>query len=286
MHILITGGQGYIGSHLTKAFLESGHAVTTLDTGFNTKPVPDLGKYNGKLVRHQASIANPDAVGRALQGVDVIYHLAARSDWENSPRHPLRLVETNVQGTATVLAMARKAGVDKVIVTSDVAVYGNLVGAKPTDPCIPVNMYGASKLAAEAVCRGFYQLGMEIIILRLASVYGRSGSCSVINKFVGGHDIIYGDGDQTRDFIFIDDVINALVNSFKWDPNIYNIATGEEVSINGLWHILRPVEEPTYVAPVVDEVFRFCGNIDSTPWRPDTLLSNLDGEAIRQHCLG
>ena len=135
MHILITGCQGYIGSHLTKSFLDAGHTVTTLDNCFNAKSsIFDFTTYNGRLIRHQASVANPDAVGRALQGVDVIYHLAARTDWENAPRHPLRLFETNVQGTATVLTMARKAGVDKVIFTSDAAVYGNIIGARPTDP--------------------------------------------------------------------------------------------------------------------------------------------------------
>lgn len=288
MHALITGGQGYIGYHLTRALLEKGYAVTTLDTGFSAKPVALL-QHNGRLVRHQASVANPDAVGRALQGVDVVFHLAARYDWDISPRHPLRLFETNTMGTATVLAMARKAGVDRVIFTSSAEVYGNIVGAKPTDPCVPVTMFGASKLAAEAVCRGFYQQGMEIIILRLYNVYGREGSCSVVDKFINGANTIYGDGMQTRDFVHIDDVVRALVNAMDWDSNIYNIATGEEITINGLWTLTHPPEwQPVYDLEYdtgQQEIHRSCGDISTTPWKPKVLISELTGDGIRQRCL-
>lgn len=282
MHILITGGQGYIGTHLAKALLSAGHTVTTLDNGFNSKHI-DCGNHNGRLIRHQASVANPDAVGRALQGIDLVYHLAARHDWDASPRHPLRLVETNVQGTATVLTMARKVGIDRVIIASDAAVYGNIVGATPTDPCVPVSMYGASKLAAEAVCRGFHQAGLDIVLLRFYNVYGK-GSESVVDKFCNGASVIYDDGDQTRDFVYIDDAVKALINAINFDPNIYNVATGEEVTINGLWQMLRPGETPTYKPAPQAEIYRSCGDISMTPWQPEILLSAQSGEHIRQLC--
>lgn len=284
MKILITGGEGYIGSWLTKKFLDDGHIVTTLDNCSNTKPIFNFTKYSHRLIRHQASTSNPDAVGRAMQGVNVIYHLAARYDWENVPRHALRLVETNVQGTATVLTMARKVGVDKVIIASSSEVYGNIINAKPTDPCTPVNMVGATKLAAEAICRGFYQTGLDVIILRLYNVWGGNNSISVVNKFATGDGIIYGDGYQTRDFVHINDVIKALQASLNWDPNIYNIATGEEITINGLWHIINPDLSPKYKSDAIigyEELHRSCGNIDATPWKPDILMSQLNSETIR-----
>lgn len=286
MHALITGGQGYIGSHLAKALCDSGHTVTTLDTGLNAKHI----QLNGHVIRHQASVANPDAVGRALEGVDIIYHLAARFDWDaRSYRHPLRLFETNVQGTATVLAMALKMGIDRVIFTSSAEVYGNIVGAQPTDPCVPVNMLGASKLAAEAACRGYYQMGMEVIILRLYSIWGGEGSCSVVNKFSNGHAVVNGDGMQTRDFVHISDVVRALMSAANWDSNIYNIATEEETTISGLWSLIHPQSSPAYdldYDPGYQELHRSCGDISGTPWKPEVLLSNLDGDAIRQRCLG
>lgn len=286
MHALITGGQGYIGYHLAKALMARGHAVTTLDTGFNARQPLHL---NGRVARYQASVANPDAVGRALQGVDVVYHLAARHDWENSPRHPLRLFETNTLGTATVLAMAGKVGVDRVIFASSAEVYGNIVGAKPTDPCVPVNMFGASKLAAEAVCRGFYQQGMEIVILRLYNVWGKAGSCSVVDRFLQGADVIYGDGMQTRDFVYVDDVVRALIGAIDWDSNIYNIATGEETTINGLWALMHPPEwQPRYDLDYQtgqQELHRSCGDISATPWKPEVRISELDANGIKQRCL-
>lgn len=284
MHVLITGGQGYIGSYLARAFLDAGHIVTTLDSTFNSKRIFDYKEYGSRLVRHQASVANPDAVGRAMDGVNVVYHLADRHDWENSPRHPLRLFETNVLGTATVLSMARNAGVDKVMFSSSTGVYGNLVGAKPVDPCMPISLQGASKLAAEAVCRGFYQLGLEVTILRIASTWGKAGSCSVVSKFASGHNVVYSDGSQTRDFVYIDDVVTALMLALDWDSNIYNIATGVETAVGGLFQIINPGVTVQYTNPPQDEVYRFCGDIDDTPWKPKVLISELTGERIKVLC--
>lgn len=288
MHALITGGQGYIGYHLANALLSRGHTVTTLDSGFNSTIAASF-QSGGRLVRHQATVVNPDAVGRAMQGVDIVYHLAARFDWDKSPRHPLRLVEANVLGTATVLAMAHKMGIDRVIFTSSADVYGNIVGARPTDPCVPVNMLGATKLAAEALCRGYYQQGLEVVILRLYNVWGKVGSHSVIDEFMHGCETINGDGMQTRDFVYIDDVIKALLLSADWDSNVYNIATGEETTINGIWALMHPnTWQPTYnldYNPGYQELQRSCGDITGTPWKPEVFLSNLDGDGIRQHCL-
>lgn len=284
MRILITGGQGYIGTYLTKALLDLGHTVVTLDSCLNSITPMDLTNYNSRLIRHQASTANPDAVARAMSGVDLVYHLAARNDWNDSPRYPLHLFETNVQGTVTVLSMARKVGVTKVIFASSSEVYGNLVGAEPTDPCVPITMFGASKLAAEAVCRGFYQLGMDVIIARIYNVWGRKGSKSVVNKFANGCNTIRDDGLQTRDFVFIDDVIKALIQASSWDSNIYNIASGDEVAIAGLYELIKPGMLPTYEPATTPEIQRSCGSVAYTPWKPEIKVASLTREAILSYC--
>lgn len=290
MRILITGGLGYIGSYLSKRLSEIGHTITILDSQFNHK--------NLNFVRNipstrfiKASTMNIDSVLRSMGECSVIFHLASRMDWSTNYRQPLRLCQNNVQGTATILSAARMVGIEKVIFASSAAVYGNLVPAREIDPCVPVNMYGSTKLAAEAICRGFYNMGMDISILRLFSVWGKEGSESVINRLTNGHNRIYFDGQQTRDFVFIDDVIDALVASINWESNIYNIGTGEEATINSIWTHLHPNNEPEYTEPSKDqhtEIFRSCADITftkkSTGWSAKTKISELSSSDIFKLC--
>lgn len=289
MHILITGGEGYIGNYLTEVLLEEGFFVTTLDSHFANKPY-DFSKYpRNRLRRFQASVVNPDVTIRAMQGVDIIYHLAARMDYNQSYRHPIRMAQSNIQGTCNLLCMANRAGINRIIFSSSAAIYSS-VPAKETDSPMPVNMYGASKLAAEALCRGFYHKGMEIVILRFFNVWGRRNSQSIVNKFANGNNTIFSDGFQTRDFVYIGDVLKALRSSIDWESAIYNIGTGEEITIEGLYKILNPDKEPKYkdFQSGWSEPYRSCADTEftekNTGWKAQTLISDLDKERIIKLC--
>jgi UDP-glucose 4-epimerase len=289
MKVLITGGEGYIGSYLTELLLNSGFEVTTLDNGFNSRRY-NLEGHTKQLKRFYGSVCNADVVSRAMEGVKAVYHLAARMDFENSNRHPIRLQQTNVEGTTNILCCAKKSGVDKVVFTSSASVYGNLVGSKETDPTSPLNMYGATKLAAEAICRGFYQSGQETIILRFFNCWGRSLSNSFVNKLVTQENpVILGDGRQTRDFVYIEDVLSALKNCLAWDSGIYNIGTGEEITIEALWRTLRKEEPQFKFYPVgYNDIFRSCADItfttSQTGWKPTVLMSELSKDDIAKMC--
>lgn len=282
MKILITGGQGYVGNYLAKACLEKGWEVVTLDTGHTSKPYG----LNG-VVRLKGTTTNHDLITRAMHGVDLVYHLASRRDWSNEYRQPLRIITNNVIGTATVLAMARRVGVAGLIFVSTAEVYGNLVPATETDSCVPVTMYGASMAASEDLCRGFYGLGVEVSIARLANVWGGCIGEGIINKLVTCKPKLVGDGDQTRDFIHVSDAVDALMAMRLWDPAIYNVGTGEEVAINGLWSILRN-EEPEYENIIHPEVYRYCLDMthtkQSTGWEAKLKISELTKQDIINNC--
>lgn len=287
MNVLVTGSQGYIGHHLIKKLLERKYKVTGVDNQTRF-----LFHMSG-VRRFQLSITNPE-LSRALNGVEAIIHLADRSDWTPNPRHPVHLTQHNVLGTANLLSLANSFGIDRVIYTSSADVYGNLVDATETDPCVPVTFYGASKLAAEAVCRGFYQRGMDVSILRLFNVWGKIGSRSAVNQFTYGNHAVYGDGTQTRDFIYIDDVVEAIVLALEfWDPGVYNVGTGEETTISGLWGLFHD-EEPEY-RPLyeyrqagTDQVQRISSNQEYTHrvtgWKPSIYLSNLNRNSVKELC--
>lgn len=285
MHVLITGGNGYIGTHLTNQFLKKGDRVTILDSFFNSNPQNTLTE-GVRLFR--ASTTNPDTVLRAMQGVDIVYHLASRMDWSTNYRLPMRLVQNDIQGITTVCCMARMAGIQKVVFTSSAAVYGNLVGAKEEDPCNPINMYGAVKTGCESILRGFYHLGLETVILRLYNVWGRPGQRSIIGKFVEGGKEIFFEGQQSRDFVFLDDVLVALLSAQEWDSGIYNICSGEEITVNALWEIINGNKKPKYIFPGTEhpqEILRSCGDPSSTlsrtGWKAQTLISEMTTEKIK-----
>lgn len=283
--ILITGGQGYIGNHLTAAFHRQGWDVVTYDSHHNNRmPFADM----TKIGRFNAITTNLETIQRAMQGCMVVYHLANRHDWKPNFRHPIRLVESNVKGLTAVLSAAKQAGVGKVVIASTYEVYGNQVYAKETDPLMPMNMVAATAVAAEAMARGYYQTGMDIVLLRLAKVWGRDCG-SIVSRFVAGDGAVEGDPDRTRDFIHIDDAVHALMSARVWDGNIYNIGTGDEISIRGLWDMLHPEEQlqvhrlrgySTQQRISLDPEFTKA----AMDWEAQIRLADMNADEIRKHC--
>lgn len=282
---LVTGGCGYIGSYLVEALLAKGWRVHVLDTLFAAK----VQGFVGNVYMQSASVANVDAVARSMKGVSVVFHLAARSDWNEHTRHPLRLAKTNIEGTATILALAHAAGVHNVVMTSSAAVYGDLAGGSEIDYVEPISAYGATKLAAESLGHYYNSCGLEVKILRLFNVWGRKRSCSAVNHFANGYNTIFGSGSQTRDFVHVNDAVDAIINAQVWDPGIYNIGTGEEVAISGLYSMLRD-DEPKMVEEKPFDIFRSFADtsltVERTKWQAKTLLSGLTREQIVEMCNG
>jgi nucleoside-diphosphate-sugar epimerase len=265
--------------------MNDGWNVTIIDSQFNSKPW----QFNSscRLIKSGVT-AGLDSVMRAMEGVNVVYHLAERHDHSQAYRHPMKLVSTNVYGTSAILAMARRAGVSQVVFTSSFDVYGNFINADEGVPCLPISTYGCSKLAAEAVCRGFYMNGLDVTILRLFNVWGGDHGMSAVDKFSNGSsNIIYDGGMQTRDFIHISDAIIALRHAIEWEPMLYNVGTGEEVTIAGLWKIIRGDEEPIHKefrTSGLSEIQRSSANMTNTTnltgWTPKVFISELNAREV------
>jgi UDP-glucose 4-epimerase len=284
MRALVTGGYGYIGGHLVEALLKRDWEVSIIDTMYNARDWSWNGA--GRISAYNDTVCNLDALNRALRGVTVVYHLAARMDRSQSVRHPIRMFHTNVTGTVTLLAAAHEAGIDNVVHVSSAAVYGNVIGAEEFGPMQPVNLYGCSKLAAEKAALHFQNIGLNVKILRPFNVWGSKYSGSVVNAFVNGCTRLHGDGNQTRDFVHVKDVVNALLSAHSWEPSAYNIGTGVETTIGGLYDKLGR-GQPT-VLSAGDEVYRSCASTELTEqrtgWKPKTLLHELSFKEIRQLC--
>ncbi len=236
--IVVTGGSGFIGSHLCSHLASEGHTVRIIDLS-----PPPLG-VNAEFVR--ASVLDVARLSRLFSGAECIVHLAALVDVQASVADPFSDFQVNAQGTLNVLEAARHAGVKKVAYSSSAAVYGNPVRL-PIDeshPTMPLSPYGLSKLTAERYLLLHRKLyGMENTALRLFNVYGTgqrplSPYSGVITKFAeaiseGKQPLIYGDGEQTRDFVHVSDVCRAfsLAISSKGCDLPINIGSGKGVAI-------------------------------------------------------
>ncbi|VVC02170.1 L-arabinose 1-dehydrogenase (NAD(P)(+)) [uncultured archaeon] len=235
--IIVTGGSGFIGSHLCSVLSEKGD-VRIVDVN-----APPMG-VGAEFV--QASVLDAARLARLMKGADAVVHLAALVDVSASVANPFPDFEVNALGTLNVLEAARKAGVKKVAYASSAAVYGNPVSL-PIDeahPVAPLSPYGLSKLTAERYVLLYNELyGMQNTALRLFNVYGsgqNAGSpySGVITKFCnaiadGRQPVIYGDGEQTRDFVHVDDVAHAfcLALDSRGSNSPINIASGKEISV-------------------------------------------------------
>ncbi len=217
---LITGGAGFIGSHLVHALAAQGAQVRVLDN-FSTGRRENLQAVEGQVEIVEGDIRNLAIVQHAMRGVDYVLHQAARVSVVESLADPHTTHAVNLSGTLNVLMEARAAGVQRVVLASSSAVYGDgPVPAREEQTLLPLSPYAVTKLACEAYARTFTSaLGLETVALRYFNVYGprqdpTSEYSGVIARFaealLGGKSAtIYGDGEQTRDFVFVDDVVRA-----------------------------------------------------------------------------
>ena len=244
-HALVTGGAGFIGSNLVDLLLEQGDNVTVLDN-LSSGHRENLAALDVAFV--EGDIRDPDAVDSAMAGVDVVFHLAASVGNTRSIEHPILDSEINVLGTLQVLEGARRHGVRKVVLSSSAGIFGELktLPIAEDHPVEPDTPYGASKLAAEKLCLAYAKLHpLECVCLRYFNVYGEhqryDAYGNVIPIFVhralrGEPVVIYGDGEQTRDFVHVRDVAQAnwLAGQSRGVSGAFNIASGSRITINAL----------------------------------------------------
>lgn len=268
MNILVTGGAGFIGRHLVAKLLSNGHDVTVYDNFSSSKKSP-MG--NVKII--EGDIRDESDVMRAMKGAEAVFHLAAIKEIRNVDDDLVYSV--NFLGSKVVFEAAKAQGA-KIVFASSAAVYGEAKVCKEADDCQPTSQYGKSKLKAEKMCNGF--------VARLFNVYGPGGS-SVINTFCRlipkYEDItVFGHGNQTRDFIYIDDVISALLIGLQLE-GVYNIGTGKETSVLEIADIIHEMtkSKPSikFVPAVPGEVYRSkadISKIQQTAWFPKTELQD------------
>ncbi len=243
--VMITGGAGFIGSHLCEEVLRCGKPVVAVDdlsTGRESNLPPGV-----DFIR--MDIAAPDGLQEAMRNVDLVFHVAAQPSTRLSIEDPERDFRSNALGTYNVLAAARRAGVRKFIYTSSSAVYGEPASLpiSEADLPIPLTPYGASKLSGEHYCTVFTRVyGLPCTCLRPFNVYGtRENLATSLDEvarytlaIVAGQPVtVYGDGTQTRDFVHVKDVARAHVLAADCDDGtgkVFNVGTGVEISINEL----------------------------------------------------
>lgn len=244
MKLLVTGGAGFIGSNIVHQALKMGHEVVVLDnisSGYRENLAPDVPFF-------EVDIREGEKVLEAAHGCDVIVHLAASVGNKRSIDHPLLDAQINVLGTLNVLEAARKHGIQRVVFSSSAGIFGELktlpiAEDHPQDPDSP---YGTTKLAAEKMCLVYNKLyGMKNICLRYFNVYGPNqrfdayGNVIPIffNRVLRNQPItIFGDGEQTRDFVNVKDVVQAnLRSAFSAEASgVFNIGSGTRITINEL----------------------------------------------------
>ncbi len=265
---LITGGAGFIGSNLAHTLVARGESVRILDDFSTGRPRNLLG-IDDQIETVRGDLRDPATVTRAVQGVEVVLHQAALNSNPRSIKEPGPTNAVNVEGTLGLLEAARAAGVRRVVYASSSSVYGDTPELPKTEdlPLYPKAPYGVSKLAAELYCRVFAQVyGLETVSLRYFNVFGPrqhpdSEYAAVIPRFLramlkGERPVIYGDGEQSRDFTPVDNVVAAnllAAESARGIGEVFNIACEKASTLNQLVALLNDLLgtslSPEYAPP-------------------------------------
>lgn len=278
MRALVTGGAGFIGSHLVTLLLKQGINVRVLDN-FSSGHRANLPASHPRLEVLEGDIRDPDKVQQAVQGTDFIFHLAAFISVPKSLENPLTCLDVNVNGTATLLEAARCGGVRRVVLASSAAVYGDApeLPLREDTPPHPRSPYATSKLVNELYADLYTQMGLEVVALRFFNVYGprqnpNSDYAAAIPRFIshllsGDEIVIFGDGNQTRDLIYVEDVVHALWLAAE-RPNVagrvFNICTGQETRlldvVETLYRLISPQRPHRFAAPRPGDIYRSVGD--------------------------
>jgi len=254
--VLVTGGAGFVGSHLVEGLLKEGFDVTVLDN-LSTGSIENLrclNGVNGRLMRFvKGDVRNRSLVEKALNGVEAVFHLAAVSSVPYSFENPDVTYDVNVVGTRSLLDACLRSGVGRFIYVSTCAVYGEpeYLPIDERHPLKPVSPYAETKLEAERICMDFHgKYGLGTTILRPFNIYGlrmrNDQYGGVIARFIdclcsGEPPVIYGDGEQTRDFLHVEDAVRGFMLALSSEGavgRVFNIATGIPTSVDHLAHLL------------------------------------------------
>ncbi len=258
MRFLVTGGAGFIGSHLVEHLVGEGHDVVVLDD-FSTGKRENLASFRGVEVV-EGSVTDPATCARACRGVDYVLHQAALASVPRSLRDPVATHQANATGTLNVLLAARDAGVRRVVYAASSSAYGNTAELPKHEGMVPrpLSPYAVTKLAGEEYCRAVHaSFGVETVALRYFNIFGprqdpASQYAAVVPKFIvsamaNESPVIYGDGEQTRDFTYVANAVQANMVACSAPAEacgeVFNVGCGARISVNELWRQITGILE-------------------------------------------
>jgi nucleoside-diphosphate-sugar epimerase len=277
---LVTGGAGFIGSHLVQLLLNRGYTVRVLDN-FETGSRETISEIRKDIDLIEGSVEDLDTVRKAVEGMDWIFHEAARGSVPRSIEDPLGTHSVNITGTLNVLIASRDANIKRVVCASSSAIYGETPELPKREDMLPSpqSPYAVSKINLEHYCNVFFHAyGLETVSLRYFNIYGPRQNplleyAAVIpifirNMLANKQCVIYGDGEQTRDFAFVEDCAqaNLLAATSKSAPgNVYNIGSGDQISVNQLFQLIQKITgnniPPKYEPPRKGDIKHSCADV-------------------------
>ena len=278
---LVTGGAGFIGSHIVEALVSAGCTVTVLDN-LSGGDLLNLASVKDQIVFYHNDIRDQSVLEKAASGCDVIFHLAAVVAVQETIKNPVESAMINDIGTLNVLETARRKNVKRVILASSCAVYGDdpRLPKKENMTPKPASPYAVQKLSAEHYARVYFELyGLETLSLRFFNVYGprqnpSSPYSGVISIFMtraasNQNPVIYGDGNQSRDFVYVKDVVKANLLAAGTNDlagNVVNVGTGSSVRINRLWELISSLNgrrlEPNFAPAREGDILHSVASIE------------------------